>query len=536
MCFLQDSLPIGIQTFEDIRRKELLYVDKTHYVARLVRPGLKNVFLSRPHRFGKSLFVSTLKAYFEGKKELFRGLVLEQAEEEMAKREGREAWIAYPVLHFQLNARNYLTEESLTDNLSEQLSALELSYSLSATTGVPEKRFAYLLQALYQKTQKQVVVLIDEYDKPLLETFEKQELNEVYRSQLKAFYETLKRCDEYIHFAFLTGITKFSKVVLFSGLNNLVDISLQDVFSSICGFTEEELSNYFAPAIEALAQRYNNTVEETRALLKKRYDGYRFSPSAVPIYNPFSLLSVLAFSMYKYYWFETATPAFLISYLKQINYYVPNIRDGVEVSEGELQDFRIGALNPLPVLFQSGYLTLKDYSFEENIYRLRFPNEEVKYGFLRTLLMGYYPIPVLDAGVDIIQFRKEILRGDVDAFMKRLEAIIAGIPYGTISPDPLPYHERDGQVAVYLVFALLGQFLQTEVHNHIGRADAVLHTPEIIYVFEFKLDGTGTPEEALQQIEDKGYALPYQTAPQRVVKVGVAFNEGKKNIGSWVLS
>ena len=344
----QRKLPVDTQTFAELRKSYDVYVDKTPYIAKLVSSG-RFFFLSRPHRFGKSLFVSTLKAYFEGKKELFRGLVLEQTEEEMAKREGREAWIAYPVLHFQLNAQNYLTEESLTDNLSEQLSALELSYSLSETTGVPEKRFAYLLQALYQKTQKQVVVLIDEYDKPLLETFEKQELNEVYRSQLKAFYETLKRCDEYIHFAFLTGITKFSKVMLFSGLNNLKDITLLNHYAAICGFTEEELSSYFVPEIEGLAQRYNNTVEETRALLKKKYDGYRFSPSEEQVYNPFSLLNVLSDAAYQYYWFETATPAFLISYLKQINYYVPNIRDGVEVSEGELQDFRVGALNPLPV-------------------------------------------------------------------------------------------------------------------------------------------------------------------------------------------
>ncbi|MGP1460704.1 MAG: PD-(D/E)XK nuclease domain-containing protein, partial [Bacteroides sp.] len=203
------------------------------------------------------------------------------------------------------------------------------------------------------------------------------------------------------------------------------------------------------------------------------------------------------------------------------------------VSEAELQDFRIGALNPLPVLFQAGYLTIKNYNPDEHLYYLRFPNEEVKYGFLQTLLMGYYPTAVLDAGVDIVQFRKAILRGDVETFMKRLESILAGIPYGTISDVALPYHERDGQVAVFLVFTLLGYFMQTEVHNHIGRADAVLHTPEIIYVFEFKLSGTGTPEEALQQIEARGYATPYQASGKKVVKVGVAFNEGTKNIGAW---
>ena len=532
----QRSLPIDTQTFEQVRSAGNVYIDKTPYIEKLLRLG-RLFFLSRPHRFGKSLFLSTLQAYFEGKKHLFEGLYIAAHEEELAHRLRREPWEETPVLYFDLNAEYFSQGAEVLENcLDMSLAAMEKRYGSEGIAKTLPGRFKAVIERAYEQTQKQVVILIDEYDKPLLLTLQDPELNEANRSLLRAFYEVLKHCDRYIRFAFLTGITKFSKTNLFSGANNLMDITLLDNYAAICGFTEQELTDNLMPEIERLAKAQKSTVAKTRATLKKKYDGYRFSPSAASIYNPFSLLSVLAFSMYKYYWFETATPAFLISYLKQINYYVPNIRDGVEVSEGELQDFRVGALNPLPVLFQSGYLTLKDYSFEENIYRLRFPNEEVKYGFLRTLLMGYYPIPVLDAGVDIIQFRKEILRGDVDAFMKRLEAIIAGIPYGTISPDPLPYHERDGQVAVYLVFALLGQFLQTEVHNHIGRADAVLHTPEIIYVFEFKLDGTGTPEEALQQIEDKGYALPYQTAPQRVVKVGVAFNEGRKNIGSWVLS
>ena len=379
-----------------------------------------------------------------------------------------------------------------------------------------------------------MVVLIDEYDKPLLETFDNEELNQKNRILLKSFYEVLKKEEEYIHFAFLTGITKFSKVVLFSGLNNLVDITLADDYSAICGFTEEELTSHFAAEIEKLATKYQQTTEEARAKLKKNYDGYRFSGNGVNVYNPFSLLNVLAFSNYKYYWFETATPAFLVKYLQQINYYIPEIKDGVEIDEGALQDFRIGGANPLPLLFQSGYLTIKDYEPFDYIYTLRYPNEEVKYGFLRTLLMGYYPT-VLDAAVDVRRFREEILRGDVDAFMQRLSAIISGIPYGDFSRAPEPYYERDGQVAVFLVFLLMGQFIQTEVHNHVGRADAVVHTPEIVYVFEFKLDGLGTPEEALQQIEARGYALPYQNGDKQVVCVGVVFSKEKKTIASWLV-
>ncbi len=529
------QLPLGLQIFEEIRQRGLRYVDKTPYIASFISSSLKYVFLSRPHRFGKSLFTSTLKAYFEGKKELFDGLYLEHAEPQLAQQAQREAWESFPVLYFQLNGIDYSYDEALSKALMAQMRTLEAQWGIEGEEDTsPDIRFTYLIQTLFQKTKQQMVVLIDEYDKPLLETFDAPERNGRFRTQLKSFYEVLKKSDAYIRFAFLTGITKFSKIVLFSGLNNLVDITLEDNYSAICGFTEEELTSHFAAEIEKLATKYQQTTEEARAKLKKNYDGYRFSGNGVNVYNPFSLLNVLAFSNYKYYWFETATPAFLVKYLQQINYYIPEIKDGVEIDEGALQDFRIGGANPLPLLFQSGYLTIKDYEPFDYIYTLRYPNEEVKYGFLRTLLMGYYPT-VLDAAVDVRRFREEILRGDVDAFMQRLSAIISGIPYGDFSRAPEPYYERDGQVAVFLVFLLMGQFIQTEVHNHVGRADAVVHTPEIVYVFEFKLDGWGTPEEALQQIEEKGYALPYQNGDKPVVCVGVVFSKEKKTIASWLV-
>ncbi|MGP1460976.1 MAG: AAA family ATPase [Bacteroides sp.] len=529
------QLPIDAQTFEYIRKAGAVYVDKTQYIEKLLSLG-RFFFLSRPHRFGKSLFTSTLKAYFEGKKELFDGLYLEHAEPLLAEQMRREAWASSPVLYFQLNGVDYSYDEALSKTLVAQMRTLEAQWGIEGAEEEtsPDIRFTYLIQTLFQKTKQQVVVLIDEYDKPLLETFDAPERNERFRTQLKSFYEVLKKSDAYIRFVFLTGITKFSKIVLFSGLNNLKDITLLDSYAAICGFTQEELTGLFMPEIEALATKYQKSTEETLVLLKKKYDGYRFAGGGEQVYNPYSLLNVLADSLFRYYWFETATPAFLVKYLQRINYYIPEIKDGVEIDEGALQDFRIGAANPLPLLFQSGYLTIKDYDFEENIYTLRFPNEEVKYGFLRTLLMGYYPT-VLDAVVDVRRFREEILRGDVDAFMQRLSAIISGIPYGDFSRAPEPYYERDGQVAVFLLFLLMGQFIQTEVHNHVGRADAVVHTPEIIYVFEFKLDGSGTPEEALQQIEAKGYALPYQGGDKQVVCVGVAFSKEKKTIASWLV-
>ena len=528
------QLPIDAQTFEYIRKVGAVYVDKTQYIEKLLSLG-RFFFLSRPHRFGKSLFTSTLKAYFEGKKELFDGLYLEHAEPQLAEQMQREAWVSSPVLYFQLNGVDYSYDEALSETLVAQMRTLEAQWGIvGEEDSSPAIRFTYLIQTLFQKTEQLVVVLIDEYDKPLLETFDAPERNERFRTQLKSFYEVLKKSDAYIRFAFLTGITKFSKLTLFSALNNLKDITLLDSYAAICGFTQEELTGLFMPEIEALATKYQKSIEETLVLLKKKYDGYRFAGGGEQVYNPYSLLNVLADSLFRYYWFETATPAFLVKYLQQINYYVPEIKDGVEIDGGALQDFRIGGENPLPLLFQSGYLTLQDYYFEENTYTLRFPNEEVKYGFLRTLLMGYYPT-VLDAVVDVRRFRDEILRGDVDAFMQRLSAIISGIPYGDFSRAPEPYYERDGQVAVFLVFLLMGQFIQTEVHNHVGRADAVVHTPEFVYVFEFKLDGSGTPEEALQQIEEKGYALPYQNGDKQVVCVGVAFSKEKKTIASWLV-
>ena len=530
------NLPLGNQVFPEIRKLGMLYVDKTQYIARFVENNLKYVFLSRPHRFGKTLFVSTLQTYFEGDKAPFQGLYLEQAEEALAQQQQREPWQAYPILRFDFNGKNYTDETALTERITTRLAAIEQKYGITpyGSNNIDE-RFLSLIQRIYEKTHQQVVVIIDEYDKPLLETFENPELNQAYRAILKSFYEILKQCDQYLRFAFLTGITKFNKLALFSGLNNLKDITLLDGYNAICGFTEQELTDYLLSEITQLAEANNQTVDEARQKLKKNYDGYRFSQNGVNVYNPFSLVNVLSDCAYRFYWFETATPAFLITYLKQINYFVPNLQEGVAIDEGALQDFRIGAHNPLPILYQAGYLTIESYEPEDMLYHLRFPNEEVRYGFLKVLLCGYYPTSVVDAAVHTIAFRNEILRGDVDTFMKHLEGIIAGIPYGEFSDQQVSYRERDGQVAIFLVFKLLGHFVQTEVHNHIGRADAVVHTPHIIYIFEFKLDGTGTPEDALQQIEARSYAKPYQGDAKEVVCVGVAFSKTEKNISSWAV-
>ncbi|MGP1461514.1 MAG: ATP-binding protein, partial [Bacteroides sp.] len=310
-------LPISTQDFEQLRRDGDLYVDKTQYIEKLFSLG-RIFFLSRPHRFGKSLFLSTLRAYFEGRKELFEGLYIAEREEEIARGQRCEPWEASPVLYFDLNAKDYLSGKTLQERLSLQLDFLEAQFDIKPKYDAPDDRFIYLIRMIYQTTQKQVVILVDEYDKPLLETVTNEELNIAIRAQLKAFYEVLKQCDRYIRFAFLTGITKFSKMTLFSGVNNLIDITLLDDYDAICGFTEEELTTYLSPQIEKLAEAENTTVEETRARLKKEYDGYCFSRKGERVYNPFSLLRVLANCEYDYYWFENATPSYLVHYLQRM--------------------------------------------------------------------------------------------------------------------------------------------------------------------------------------------------------------------------
>ena len=332
------NLPLYFQDFEDLRRKNYLYVDKTQYLAQLVT-RYKDFFLSRPHRFGKSLFLSTLRAYFEGKKELFKGLYIEQAEEAIARRQNREPWEVSPVLYFDLNAKDYESRDTLLRRLIAQLSEMEKRYEVEKGGEDPEDRFIHLIKALYQNTGKQVVILVDEYDKPLLETVDDEVLNKEIRSLLKAFYEVLKQCDRYIRFAFLTGITKFSKTNLFSGVNNLIDITLQEEYTAICGFTETEL-DLFAPEIEQLAEANQMTVEQTRGKLRKMYDGYCFSSKEERVYNPFSLLRVLADKRYNYFWFESATPSYLVNYLKRKRLFIPDLDQDIKIGAQVVQDFR----------------------------------------------------------------------------------------------------------------------------------------------------------------------------------------------------
>ena len=525
-------MPIGAQSFEVLRSNQCVYVDKTRYVYQLISQS-RVYFLSRPRRFGKSLLLSTLDAYFSGKQELFKGLYLEQAELEFAAREKREAWQQYPVLYLDLNAERYAQPHDLENALNTHLVRWEQRYGKEASEATFSSRFMGVIRRAHEKTGRQVVVLIDEYDKPLLDTLDKSELNGTYRDILRAFFSVIKSSDRYLRFAFLTGVTRFSKVSVFSGLNNLRDISLLSDFAAICGITEQELEANFAPEIETLGNELGETRDATLAILKKRYDGYLFARKGENVYNPFSLLNVFASRELSDYWYATGTPTFLVEYLKAAHYNIPDLEGNVRLDESDLEANRTDSRNPLPILFQAGYLTIKEYQAMFNVYRLGFPNDEVRYGFMKNLLDGFAPT-LYGAGVAASDFARDMLEGKVDEFMTRMRSILSGIPYSTVSSEEMvALRERDYQVSVYLIFSLMGQFVQTEVHNSVGRADCVVHTRDVIYVFEFKLWSKGTPQEALAQIKANGYDTSFRASGKRVVLIGVSFDEQKRTIGAW---
>ena len=527
------KIPIGVQSFKDLREKGFLYVDKTEYLFRLANNG-KVYFLSRPRRFGKSLFLSTLAAYFRGQKELFKGLYLEKAEEEQAVLENRDAWQEYPVLYLDFNTGQYEQSGALNETLRYFLDTEEPKYNLQKNSLSHAKRFTSLIQAAYQQTGKQVVILVDEYDKPLLQTMGiHEELNEHYRNTLKAFYSVIKTCDEYIRFAFLTGVTKFSKISIFSDLNNLEDISLQSDYAGICGITEQELAQNLTPEIELLGRKEGLTDSEIRAALKKQYDGYLFAKEGMSVYNPFSLLSALKAKDLCGYWFGTGTPTFLVNFLKEAHYFIPDLDGNVELNEDGLQTYRAVAQDTLPILFQAGYLTIKEYIKDLRLYRLGFPNDEVRYGFLHNLLPAYSDVPFGQTGVWIGRFVRDIRNGKVNEFMERMQAIISSIPYDNFTAENLKLREQNYQTAVYLIFALMGQFVQTEVHCATGRADTVVITTDAVYIFEFKLSGNGTADDAIAQIQKQNYAGQYKTDGKKIVLIGAGFDEKTRTIKEW---
>ena len=510
------KMPIGIQSFEKLRRENYVYIDKTEIMYRLVSTS-NPYFLSRPRRFGKSLLLSTMEAYFLGKRDLFKGLAIERLETE---------WNTHAVLHLDLNAEKYDSPERLHDMLERQLRGWEKTYETGGEGITHSGRFMEVIKKANEKTGRGVVVLIDEYDKPLLNSFHDEALQKAFRETLTAFYAVLKSADQWLRFVFITGVTKFAQMGIFSNLNQLKDISLDPRYAALCGLTGDEIRADFVPELKLLAKENNLDDEACMERLTRMYDGYHFNyRDMVGIYNPFSILNVLDSTMFENYWFASGTPTFLAEMLKKTDFDLREL-DGIEVSAASLSDDRANINNPVPMIYQSGYLTIKKYDERFQIYTLGFPNDEVKYGFLNFVTPFYTPVAESETSFYIGKFIHELESGDVDAFLTRLRAFFAGISYELNNRT-----ERHYQTIFYLVFKLMGQFAETEVRSAKGRADAVVKTADYIYVFEFKLDGSA--DQALAQINDRGYLIPYTVDGRKLVKIGVNFDPAQRNIGDW---
>lgn len=508
--------PIGIQDFVKLRQGGFAYVDKTKFVYKLADEG-SYYFLSRPRRFGKSLFLSTLEAYFHGRKELFEGLAIYDMEKE---------WKSHPIFYIDLNTANFRDENSLYEVLNSHVSVWEEMYGAREYETTLALRFKGVIARAAEKEGRGVVILIDEYDKPILQTLRNQELQEKHRSLLKSFYSVLKTQDRYIRFAFITGVTKFGKVSVFSDLNNLMDISMDQRYISICGMTQNELLYNFREGIEQLGEAYGDTEEETLNKLKIRYDGYHFEEDTVGIYNPFSVLNTLAKLRYKDYWFETGTPTFLVYLLKMHNYRLPDITRE-KVSDDVINSVDSMSTNPIPVIYQSGYLTIKGYDERFKKYRLGFPNKEVEEGFLNFLL-PLYTSAGNNSPFMVDEFVQDVESGNPERFMQRMKAFFADTSYQVAGNAELYF-----QNAMYLVFKIMGFYTQVERPTSDGRIDAVIQTPDYIYIIECKLDRTA--DEALRQINDSDYAAPFSMDKRRIYKIGVNFSSQTRGVEQWVI-
>ena len=509
--------PIGIQSFESMRHDRYFYVDKTEHIHRLVSTG-RYYFLSRPRRFGKSLLLSTIKAFFEGKRELFSGLAIDSLTDE---------WTPRPILYLDLNSQKYDTPESLDHIIDEHIAKWETLYGRNEAEIGQARRFNGIIRRAHERTGHRVVILVDEYDKPMLQAIGNDPLQEAFRNTLKAFYGALKSCDEHIRFTMLTGVTKFGKVSVFSDLNNLNDISMSAMFHDICGISERELEANFAEDIGLLARAQEITEEQCRAKLKEMFDGYHFECGTPGVYNPFSLLNTFYKMKFGSYWFETGTPTFLVKLLRLHNYNL-NDMDGLETTADVLNSIDAASTNPIPVIYQSGYLTIKGHDKVFDTYTLGFPNREVEVGFIKYLMPFYTPVSESKSMFEIKNFTKEVERGDADAFMARLASFFADIPYELQRDLEVHY-----QNVLFIVFRLLGFYTEVEYRTAAGRVDLVLKTPGFIYVMEFKLNGTA--EEAITQINERGYAAPFAADPRKVIKLGVGFSSKLKSIEKWIV-
>lgn len=510
--------PIGIQDFSEIRKGNYIYVDKTEILYRLVNSG-KYFFFGRPRRFGKSLMISTLEAYFKGEKELFTGLSIEKLE---------QTWATRPVLHIDLNNQEYNSRECLEDILNYYLVKWERLYGKDDSETSLSLRFAGIIRRASEISGQNVAILIDEYDKPLIQSLENEKLQSEYRSILKAFYSNIKTCDKYIRFALLTGVTRFSRVSIFSDLNNMNDITMDASYSSLCGISESELITNFDPDIHILAKKLNISYKETCSMLKNRYDGYHFVQDTEGMYNPFSILNTFYRMQPENFWFSTGTPTILIKLLQKNNYRLSDLADNTEATADELLGLENLDNNPIPLFFQSGYLTIKKYNKRFKNYVLGFPNQEVERGFMDFIMPHYMNMNGKNASFHIMNFVKEIELGKIDSFMSRLSCFFADTPYELIKDHELHY-----QNVLFIIFRLLGFYCFAEYHTSQGRIDLIVKTSDYIYIMEFKFNGTA--EQALAQIEEKNYANPFISDGRTLYKIGVNFSAETKNIEKWIV-
>ena len=512
------TLPIGEQSFEKIRKLNRVYVDKTEYLYKLTQEGT-HYFLSRPRRFGKSLFLSTLEAYFLGQRELFHGLFIETKEKD---------WAVHPVFHFDFNPQSYTSESDLFAIINDYLWEFERVYGSNPSETDLGLRFKGLIQRAYQQTGQRVVVLIDEYDKPLLQALGNPELQEAYRKMLRGFYGVLKSMDQYIRLSFLTGITKFSKISIFSDLNNLNDISRDRRYASICGLTDEEVDKNLAPHIQRFAEQKGKSYDELRADLKRMYDGYYFVDSTPGLYNPFSVLCAMSKMELGSYWFETGTPTMLVEMLQRKHFPLPALEEAIDAEALDSKDGNFD--NIVPLLYQSGYMSILRCDEEQQLYWLTFPNEEVRKGFFHFLLPYYAAVQKTRTIAAILDFLDDINNGKVEQFLQRLTSLFANFPYDAQKESYTEEHFRN---VLYVLCVLLGMKVDAEYRTSDGRIDLLITTDKFRYVIECKIDST--PAVALKQIHDKQYGLSWTLDEKETILIGLNFSTTSRRPDAWII-
>ena len=513
---LQRLYPIGIQTFSKIREGNYLYIDKTAYVYRMTHSASSYMFLSRPRRFGKSLLTSTLHSYFSGRKDLFHGLAMEKLEKE---------WTEYPVLHFDMSTAKHADSEQLLQELNLKLYGYEQIYGRLEEEVNPNQRLMGLIKRAYEQTGKKVVVLIDEYDAPLLDVVHERENLDVLRNIMRNFYSPLKACDPYLRYVFLTGITKFSQLSIFSELNNIKNISMDEPYAAICGISEDEICLQMKDDLGGLAKKLEITPEEALMKLKENYDGYHFTSPSPDIYNPFSLLNAFADGKFGSYWFGSGTPTYLINMLEKFGVEPSEIGNNrVSVEDFDAPTERMTSI--IPLLYQSGYITIKNYDEELDLYTLNIPNKEVRIGLMKSLLPHYVGSKAPETTTMVAYLSRDIRNGDMDTALRRLQTFLSTIP----QCDNTKYEGHYQQV-FYIIFSLLGYYVDVEVRTPRGRVDIVLRTKTTLYVMELKLDKSAG--EAMEQIDLKNYPERFALCGLPVVKVAVSFDSERCTIGGW---